>query len=310
MFTILLKYLGVDLSVNDLPNLTENEHSLICRFIETTRHLMEIETLFRIFRFNHNNIFHLYTIYNTDRFERTISNDYKVNDDIIINSLTINYISSGKTLVDTIEAFISAMYDEEELTKFKSQYISIEFDSCFSYRFLYHMRNFCQHGHFIVSTYPPGYFCFDLNQIIKTPHFNFKNFKGELEAIITDIYEKYEDNPYLHYIKTISAYDLSVLKIYNSFFEYVTNNVESIINQIKTLIQCKPEIVRKSNDELNGMILYMYDTTDETIHAFNPEADSLGMFQDFKTYAKAILNSQLEHWNKNIQRTKGIELNK
>ncbi|KFD18365.1 hypothetical protein GTPT_2555 [Tatumella ptyseos ATCC 33301] len=64
----------------------------------------------------------------------------------LFNSRILNYLMSVKTLLEHMETSINRRYGEEstELLEFKSLTAN-EFDSKFSYRFMYKLRNFVQH---------------------------------------------------------------------------------------------------------------------------------------------------------------------
>jgi hypothetical protein len=63
-----------------------------------------------------------------------------------INRYLINYLFSVRTFLDHIETKLKNLYDQNSIKviNFKKA-CSFEYDNCFSYRFLYKLRNYSQH---------------------------------------------------------------------------------------------------------------------------------------------------------------------
>jgi len=63
-----------------------------------------------------------------------------------VNGCFLNYLSSVRTYLDYTETRIKRRYgeDSQNWDRFK-QYCSDAYDGCFSYRFLYNLRNYAQH---------------------------------------------------------------------------------------------------------------------------------------------------------------------
>ncbi|MBY0098667.1 hypothetical protein [Mesobacillus maritimus] len=86
-------------------------------------------------------------------------NDEKHSEDSIkkigfhANRLTINYLSSAKLFIEHTEKKLKSKYgnNSQEFKDWKSA-TKKEFDSSFSYRFLYHLRNYTQHYGFPIGS--------------------------------------------------------------------------------------------------------------------------------------------------------------
>ncbi len=81
-------------------------------FVDITTYIQEIEQLFRIFRINLKLILNFYRLGNDDKISKNYDFDLEDTDEYIINSLVINYISSAKTLKESIENFMKKFVGE------------------------------------------------------------------------------------------------------------------------------------------------------------------------------------------------------
>ena len=122
-------------------------------FVDITTYIQEIEQLFRIFIINLKLILNFYRLGNDDKISRNYDFDLEDTDEYIINSLVINYISSAKTLKESIENFMKKFVVEnnEINIKYNNECLKKLYDNVFPYRLLLRLRDFSQHGHLIVS---------------------------------------------------------------------------------------------------------------------------------------------------------------
>lgn len=295
----------LDVDINDLniPDISPRESNILFFFIEITRYIQEIEKLFRIYRCNLNIMDNYCTFYNDDTIE--CKYDYIEDSFIVINTLVINLISSGKTLMESSENFIKFLtnYVEGYSSNFKKDYLSKTYDECFSYKFLLNLRNYSQHGHLPVSNSVKNKFCFDLEQIINTPHFNIKkSIEDELVNLIEEIYNKYKAYPNIMFTRTIAEYNYCIHKLYAEFF----NNIEQVFNdtllEVEGLLKQRPELIYNSKNLLNGNIL-IKDNSGH-IHGFRySKIKTRKMFYDFKEKAQFYLDEEktkFELLNKSI----------
>ena len=111
--SILIKELDINIEKIQLPALNKDEKSCIEFFVEITRHIQEIDQLFRVFRVNIKNMLYYYELNINDIITRKIDFEFQESDDIIINAFTINCLSSGKTLIESIENFIKDNIGED-----------------------------------------------------------------------------------------------------------------------------------------------------------------------------------------------------
>jgi DNA integrity scanning protein DisA with diadenylate cyclase activity len=109
---ILLRDCDFNIQDIEIPNMNDEEKETIETFIDITRHIQEIEQLFRIFRVNIKILLNFYRLGNNDEISKNYDFDLEDTDDYIINFLVINYISSAKTLKESIENFMKQFVGE------------------------------------------------------------------------------------------------------------------------------------------------------------------------------------------------------
>lgn len=270
-----------DIDFGKIPNFTNSELHTIEEYIEFTRHLLEINQLFKIFRVNLNDILLHYELYANDFFKRKINFNDKESDYIVINALTINYISSAKTLTESIENFIESKLGEDKLEDFKTSCLSKIYDERFSYRLLIRLRDYAQHGHLPVSLSTDKRCSFNLEKIIDTPHFSHnKKLQGEIIRIKEKVFDEFEDTARITFTRSIAEFEISILEIYMNFINIIREKLFELLNNFNNLIKEKPEIIHKSTNYLNGLILYPIDN--ENINGINPEGKPIEMIDDIK----------------------------
>lgn len=294
--TYFLKEINVEETCFEDPNISKEEISIIDTYIEITKFVQEINNLFKAFMFNRDNMISLYKFNVNDCLERTIENKFKQNDYILVNTLIINYISIGKSVTEAIENFGRYIFGKksDRFIEFKNKCISKTYDEEFSYRFLYLLRNLSQHCHFIVSVDSGNRYSFNIDQILSTKNYDFnETMKEELTKIREEIYNKFNDHPRISVTTTIVKYHLSVIKIYLDSLEYVETIMEEYYNKINQIIKENPKLVHKSNNCLDGYVLYKME--DNRIHSFNSKDKFLDMFKRIKEEIKKIYKDESKY---------------
>lgn len=274
---ILAEHTNIDIDKIDLPDLSEDELSNIEQLVEFTRHFQEINQLYRIFQVNLNEILSHYRLNVNDKIENIINNNDE-EDIIIVNALVINYISSAKTFVESIENFIADKLGQSNKDLFKKSCLSSIYDDTFSYRLLIRLRDYAQHGHLPVYESWDKKYSFDLDQIVNTPHYNHNSkLKEELNKIRDEIARKYTDNPRIVFSRSIAEFQLRIIEIYKLFIDWISPQMEHLVTQLDELVKKRPEIVHSSKDELNGQVLYKIE--DECLHMITPNENIMDMLE-------------------------------
>ena len=271
-------------------SLNDDERAVIQRFIKITGHLQEIDGLFHVFRFNQRSIHHFYSVFDSDRVVCRVKYDFPTSDYIAINALVINFISSGKTLIESVENFLKSRSHDVH-AEFKTNYISKEYDEIFLYRLLTRLRDFAQHGHLPVSISDIDMYCFDLDRIIKTPRFNHnKKLEGDMIEIQKVIREKHYDRPKIALALALTQHGVSVTKIYLNFLKKTRVFFHEAADSVDSLIQNRPGIVNKSPGKLYGYLLYEEEGI--LLHAFDTKPNPRKVLSQRKNEVSEILKEE------------------
>ncbi len=291
---ILVENTDIDLDKITIPDYTEDEMNVIKKLLEFTRHFQEINQLYDVFNVNLHDILIHYVLNANDTIcRKTFFNE---DDLIVINALIINYISSAKTLVESIEIFLKQNLGERFLNDFKDNCISLIYDKYFSYRLLIRLRDYAQHGHLPVYI-NDNKCCFDLNQILNTPHYNHnKKIKNEIDKISEDIENKFRNNPRIVFTRSIAEFQICILEIYLKFIDQIRETALEIVENFKNLLKNRPEIIYKSGDILNGFIIFFMEDSD--LHVLNPNDDSIKMIDDIRFKIKKRLSEERKEFKK------------
>lgn len=291
-FVVLAEQFNLDKVLT--PSLDEAERKTFIFYVEVTRHLQEIEQLFQIYRFNFCSIFHYYKLYSNGKFERNELFEFTENNFAAINALTINIVSAGKTLVDSIDTYMTSVFGEETdiYLRFKKDILAKKYDKHFPYRFLLRLRDFAQHGHPPVSVnLAESRCCFDLTQILNTPHFSHNTkLKNELESIKNEIAEKARDNPKIAFVFTMARYNLCITEIYDSFFKIIKKRTFKLYNQVMEIASNRLDMGETLNEEACKFVAYA--EVDGCQHMFDINADFSKMFAGFQKFADETLKQE------------------
>lgn len=283
---LLKEQVDVDITKIKLPKLSDIEVNMIEEYVELTRHVQEIDQLFHIFKVNLQQLLLHYELITNDTIIKKDNFAIEENDGIIINALVINYISSARTFIESIETFIKKRLGIEAYENYKKMYLSKLYDEKFTYRFLYSLRNFSQHGHLPVYIDYNNRCSFNLEEILNTPHFDHNaKLKEEMEEIREHIIKKFKDNPRIIFTRTIAEYQIIVLEIYESFIQYILDKLIFYYNEINQFVEINPEIRYKSKDVFNGYI--MYEIKEDNLHCFNPDDNPVEMVKNI--YDKLLI---------------------
>ena len=279
---ILIENTDINMERIKVPKFSDEELYTIQQFIEFTRHIQEIDQLFHIFKINLREILLNYELNCDDTIVRKIDLSYDEEDMIIINTLVINYISSAKTFVESIETFINKNMAEEDVKKFKVDCLSKIYDEKFSYRLLIRLRDYAQHGHLPVYMSYNKKCSFDLDQILFTPNFSHnKKIQNEMIELRQKIYNEFGDNPRIMFTMSIAEFQLCILKIYIYFIDLIKEKLVDLVNKMDTLIKERPDVIYKSEDSLNGFIVYSIEN--KFVQCLNPKEKPLKMIDKIKS---------------------------
>lgn len=294
---ILIENTDINIEKIKVPNFSNEEIYTIDKFLKFTRDIQEIDQLFRIFQTNLRQILLNYELNNDDTIDRKADLDNDEDDIIIINTLVINYISSAKTFVESVENFLKINLESDKINEFKTNCLSKIYDERFSYRLLIRLRDYAQHGHLPVYMSWDNKCSFDLDPILYTPHFNHNSkMQNEMLSLRQKIYNEYKDNPRIMFTLSIAEFQLSVLEIYIFFINIIEEELVKLVNKFNTLIEERPDVIYKSEDALNGFVVYSIEN--ENINCLYPKEEPLRMHRNIKHYLENELAKAKEKFEK------------
>ncbi|HAZ0654615.1 TPA: hypothetical protein J8C18_000341, partial [Enterococcus faecium] len=251
------------------------------------------------FRYNLTNLLKHFTIFTNDLIEST---GEKLTEDQYyyqINALTINLISSAKTLTESIEVCMKNFLAEKDFKSFKNKILSKPYDEHFSYRFLLHMRNYSQHGHLPVNIHQQRVY-FDLDEILAMPHFDFNGqLKKELDVLRKDIYNQFRDSPRISYVYTVAKFNLVITEIYFNYLKEIKPILIKLNDEKNELLLNTKFQLINSDGSSSDMLFYEFDG--ENYHCFNRKDNSISMYADIKREVKKILKVE-EQYYKEIEK--------
>ncbi|WP_435740677.1 hypothetical protein, partial [Enterococcus faecium] len=277
-----------------LETITESDKRIFLNYVELTRHIIELDKLFNVFRYNLTNLLKHFTIFTNDLIEST---GEKLTEDQYyyqINALTINLISSAKTLTESIEVCMKNFLAEKDFKSFKNKILSKPYDEHFSYRFLLHMRNYSQHGHLPVNIHQQRVY-FDLDEILAMPHFDFNGqLKKELDVLRKDIYNQFRDSPRISYVYTVAKFNLVITEIYFNYLKEIKPILIKLNDEKNELLLNTKFQLINSDGSSSDMLFYEFDG--ENYHCFNRKDNSISMYADIKREVKKILKVEEQYY--------------
>lgn len=274
-----------NLDIN-LPEISDDEQKLFESYVEMTRFFIELSELYKIFKANYSLLLENFTININDTVIYKLKSLKEDELFTLINTFTINLISSGKSLSDSVDIYLKTILGKELFDTFRSRVSSPIYDENFSYKFLLQLRNYSQHGHIPIEINEINKASFNLDDILNKPHFK-KNSSVEKEMI--EIREKILSNfghtPHISYVYTIADFIYCIIKIYYEFLLFIKDDLKINYNEIKEKLLKRPEL---TNQE--GIVYYNFDGN--FFHAFNATDNVLSLFTEIKKIVRADLTKE------------------
>ncbi|API90128.1 hypothetical protein BKP56_13105 [Marinilactibacillus sp. 15R] len=277
-----------------LSVISESDKKIFSKYVELTRHIIELDKLFYVFRYNLKNLLDHFTLYTNDLIER-LDNDLTEDQYYYqINALTINLISSAKTLTESIEVCMKNFLPKETFDSFKLRILSKPYDECFSYRFLLHLRNYSQHGHLPVNIHDQRAY-FDLDDILSMPHFDLKkSLKEEIRELKVDIYNEFGHLPYISYVHTIAKFNLVITEIYSNYLNEIKPVLMGLNEEKSELLHDTKFQLINLDRSISNTVFYDFDG--ENYHCFNRNDNSIATYAGMKKEAKKILKKETQYY--------------
>lgn len=262
-----------------IPSCFKNNIEIVEKLILCERTVSDLKQLFEVFLWNVNQLDRM-RIWNDDRIHD--AHDHTM-DPIVVNAMTQNVFISSVTLINEIEAYLQDI-DENYTTQFK-QLCSEKYENSFYYRLATLIRNYSVHGHLSVS-FDGERFCFDLRQILGTPHFNLKDkYKEEFKKIIDTTIDRYNFYPRISYTLTIADYIPTVIKLYSSSLEMISAHIHKVYDSYQKLINDNSEEIASSS--IGGQCI-AYKSENNELHVISISSDLVREFEEQQVKAEAL----------------------
>ena len=283
--------------------LSLDEVELAKNYVELTRHLQEIRHLYLMFQYCLDCIDSKYVLMSDGKILMNNEPAITEADFIAINAMVNNLISAGRTLVESMECYITENYQNDNFDrKGYMDFYHKTYDSSFPYRFLIRMRDYSQHGHLPVNQYDEWY-GFDLYQVLNKPHFKHNALiKQQLENAVKEVIDIYGDIPRLSLTMTLAEFTAYLLSIYYQFWDSVEPAINVSEKKFKELITSHPENVNVVGDENVSLFIYDVDA-DGMAHMVFTDDDASQMISMFKTEAKEAADLYMNSWHQLKQGT-------
>lgn len=264
----LLPYDDSDSDNITLYDYTDEGLNCITSFVEITRYIEEIHQLFDIFHYNVRKLLSVYELNRNDKIKRRVTQFEDFSDRTELNALVISLISSGKTLVDAMQACVQSSYSKEsDVYSEFNKILSAEYDGCFSYRLLTRLRDFSQHGHIPVS-WDGETACFDIGQLNDTPHFNHnKTILVEMEKFCEELLIKEKVQPRHVFSIAVAEFSVSIFRIYYEYWKTMNDNFYIRLENMNDLIKQHPETIKHKDKKYDGYFFYQIGNGLHTFHA-------------------------------------------
>lgn len=264
--------------IDDYLNLfSEDELLAIESYVGMCGKIHDISQFYQLFSYNISLFKRCFNIYYND-FITDLNGTPAT--EVEVNTHIINIASAGRTVVEIIEG---SLKDFPEGDVFKKNTISSTFDKSFSYKLVYYIRNYGQHGHFPVKN-DDGYFSFDLDYILTEENYNGnKSTKAEFVDLATDLHE-FHGGAKVACVLSILQFICDVINIYIEYLKWIRTKVASAENEV---IRITSEIDRD---------VIVYSIKDGYAHAFHKDFEMMTkiktdlsfMKNEFNTYSKNV----------------------
>ena len=268
--------------------LNDEERSIIRRNVDIMSHIMLLDNLYQILRFNLMNIFTYYDI--SLEGDLTLNPEFNLDttDEVAINALFISFISAGKTFVESINVFLEK-YCSSIYEKIRENYICKEYDDNFCYRLLLRVRDFSQHGHLPLLRNNGNQFSIDVNHILYSPNFSHnKATENELSELRLEYVERFGDYPYVKLNYSLFEFKTCLTRIFLGFLKEIRETVHKTANESKGIINKHEGGIVVSPKKLEGFFPFEKDSNGIE-HFCDSKANAKKQLSELKNYVASTL---------------------
>lgn len=278
------------------------------RHVEITRHLQEIHSLFLLFKFQIDILQKEYTLKSNGSVFADQNAADRAEDYIAVNGYSINIISAGKTLVQSMESFVDMDYFPSD-SRIKKEYLDYYhdiYDHSFAYRLMIRLRDYAQHGHLPIDN-EGNIYHINLDTILKKPHYKHnKALADEMKKIADEISDIYDDTPTFSLTLTLAEFVSKLLSIYQKFWEVAENTLLESQKKAQDVIKKYPENIVNASEEFPGLFIYD-EEPDGWAHAVSCADDPEAMYHRFKNEARETCDEYTAAWHELTKGTVKIQ---
>lgn len=236
---------------------TLDERKRLFSYIEDNHFLKELSLLYKSFVYQVEILDSQYSIQVSGRYSKKSKGVHVEDDELAINTLFSNILSSAKTFLDMVVVYCrSDLYSDDEMATGKiiipskseektdfQNFISKIYDSLLTYRLVGVLRNLSQHGYQIISV-DNGRVCFDIEKLCRARHFEMKReIENELVELKEAIYKEFDEvHAYLLFNQVRIEFTWAIHRIYHEFMtlrlhiaKHRESNKKSIEQKCKNL---------------------------------------------------------------------------
>ena len=260
----------------DIYQFTEDELKVINEYVDISGKIYDLLDFYQILVYNLEAFKKQYDIFYNDEI---IRKDGKMATSFEVNAHFISISSSARSVMEIIESTLKKLIDGD---RFKEKYISKKYDESFSYRIMYFIRNYSQHGHLPI-TEEEGFYSIDLNVFLTEMDHNIKGKeKKDFEEIRDRIYQK-GFPPRIACVMTLIQYIADVTEICKEFLLWIKNYFDEIEKKVARII----------SDIDEGVIYYAVDGN--TAHCIMKDLGMKSKVEDGITYFTSMYDKFFEY---------------
>ena len=244
-------------ALSSAPEFPCEKIALVVEYQQASRLLSECHQLYQLFDWNWKQ-FETHII--CDFYDNISDPENKKRDlTLEINGLTANVISSGKSLID----YLQACSKDDEVFRSFNEMRTTKYSKKEAYCLLYELRNYVQHGQLIVATYClDGKIkaCFDLYQL-KDPM--FFTLRKTIENILNtgiELIESVDGSPKLSFGLYMYQYNKEIRELYLNFLKCFKNKIDSATKALFSYLRKNPQLLISLPDGSKGLVYRQDDT--------------------------------------------------
>lgn len=284
----------------EYPILNKVDVETLSRYLRTMKVLQGIESFFNTFQINVTRLQQSYKLFSNGKMKRRFSfPHHRWSDFHNINSLTINLLASGRTLVQALKPTLSVMINDngEEATKFYDSVIQKKHSEDIIYRIMDCLRDYSQHGDLPVSLLTGGNSAWiDLDQIVRVINFTHKGKRKEDLQELINASHALGMQGRIPLILGLVVYTASVAEFYYQYYCCARTRIMELFISVDRIVAKHPEMVVHEKNLFNDMAIFIDENN--TKRGFYPRSEPQKLFDSFQDRAGEYSREQFNEAQK------------